>query len=77
MSATEVAGTQLSLILESIRAEYSSTPGMRLTGNQICRLWHLTSEERCSLVEQLVAEGFLVQDDDGRYCLPEVATWTR
>lgn len=50
-----------------IDAEYKEMPGMRLTFDQIRRLWNLSSDECGKVLEYMVRSGRLVIDDDGRY----------
>jgi hypothetical protein len=53
-------------VVASIRAEFAGMPCMRLTRAQFRRLWHLTPTESERLVGDLIAIGFLTEDDRGR-----------
>jgi hypothetical protein len=56
-----------SLALRIIRQEFQEMPGMRLTLAQAARLWDMP-EARCeSLLEGLIADGFLALDPERRY----------
>ena len=55
-------------LLARIRGEYSEMPGLRLTFEQACRLWQIDAATCCSVLENLVAEGFLHRTHDGAYC---------
>lgn len=51
-----------------IDAEYKEMPGMRLTFDQVRRLWNLSSEDCGRVLEYMVRSGRLVMDADDRYC---------
>jgi hypothetical protein len=56
-----------SFAIRIIREEFQEMPGMRLTLAQAARLWDLP-EARCeSLLEGLVADGFLAIDSARQY----------
>jgi hypothetical protein len=42
-------------------------PGMRLTHDQFCRLWHLEGQEAERVISSLTASGFLRRDGNNRY----------
>lgn len=50
-----------------IRGEFREMPGMRLSFEQAARLWALDRQTCAAVLERLVAVGFLVRDDSGRY----------
>jgi hypothetical protein len=52
-----------------IRGEFREMPGMRLSFDQAARLWALDRPTCAALLERLVAVGFLVRDDYGRYAM--------
>ena len=62
-SALRSATTQ---IIEAIRGEFNEMPGMRLTHDQFCRLWHLERQEAERVINSLTRSGFL-QRDGNRY----------
>jgi len=51
-----------------IDAEYREMPGMRLTFDQVRRLWNLTDDECGKVLEYLVRSGLLTIDNDYRFC---------
>jgi len=53
-------------VVASIQAEFAEMPCMRLTRAQFRRLWHLTPTESEHLVGDLIAIGFLTEDDRGQ-----------
>jgi hypothetical protein len=53
--------------LRLIRAEYRETAGLHLTKPQIQRLWRLDPQVCDTLLDQLVATGFLRQTSRGGY----------
>lgn len=53
-----------------VDAEYREMPGMRLTHDQIRRLWSLTSADCDKVLEYLVTAGRLTVDREGRFCRP-------
>ena len=54
-------------LLRRIRGEFVEMPGLRLTGEQAARLWHLDSAHVTSLLRALVDARFLAHTADGRY----------
>ena len=54
-------------ILCRIRGEYREMPGLRLTPAQAQRLWGLDRGVCDSLLDQLVATGFLARTRDGAF----------
>ena len=56
--------------VDIIRAEYREMPGLKLTLPQARRLWNLADEECASVLEELVAEGFLRRTREGSYVRP-------
>jgi hypothetical protein len=54
-------------LIERIRAEYETVPGLKITRAQAARLWS-ASEEECALAfDALVAQGLLWLAPSGRY----------
>ena len=51
-----------------IDAEYKEMPGMRLTFDQVRRLWNLSGDDCGKVLEYMVRSGRLVMDRDDRYC---------
>jgi len=60
MSATE-------RLVNRIRAEYSSMPGLKLTRHQACRLWAVDEASCQAAFEILIAEGFLHRTGTDKY----------
>jgi hypothetical protein len=60
--------TTSDLLLARIRGEYREMPGLRLTFDQACRLWHVDAATCRGVLENLVAESFLHRTHDGAYC---------
>jgi hypothetical protein len=54
-------------IIDAIRGEFNEMPGMRLTHDQFCRLWHLERQEAERVISSLTASGFLRRDRNNRY----------
>ena len=52
-----------------IESEFKEMPGMRLTFEQVRRLWNLSTDDAVHMMNHLVAAGRLAQDESGRYCL--------
>lgn len=53
-----------------VATEFDEQPGLRLTHQQVMRLWGLSTGECQNVLEYLVTSGRLVFDDDDRYCRP-------
>jgi hypothetical protein len=53
-------------LIGAIREDFAEMPGMRLTRAQFRRLWHLTPAESERLINDLMAIGFLFEDQQGR-----------
>jgi hypothetical protein len=51
-----------------VAAEFDEMPGMRLTMDQVCRLWALSRPEAEVIVRSLVRRGSLTLDARGRVC---------
>jgi hypothetical protein len=58
------ATTQL---IDVIRGEFNEMPGMRLTHDQFCRLWHLDRHDAERVISSLTASGFLRRDGNNRF----------
>jgi hypothetical protein len=54
-----IADTPINDLLQLIRAEYLETPGLRLTGPQVERLWGLDPVTSAALLAALVDVQFL------------------
>jgi DNA-binding IclR family transcriptional regulator len=54
-------------IISAIRGEFDEMPGMKLTHEQICRLWHLEHHEAERVIRSLTRSGFLRRDGQNRY----------
>jgi hypothetical protein len=59
-------------LLESIRREYRALPGLRLTEDQICRIWALERADCRRLMRALVDSRDLRCEPDGRYVRAEL-----
>jgi len=57
----EHAPSQTEALSQRIRAEYAEMPCLRLTLPQASRFWNVDRETCRAVLDQLVAEGFLVQ----------------
>jgi hypothetical protein len=53
--------------LPLVRAEYLEMPGLRLTRQQVRRLWGLDAPTCDTLLQVLIAQGFLRRTRDGAY----------
>jgi hypothetical protein len=54
-------------LLLRVRSEFLEMPGLRLTTGQAARLWGLDSATSESLLDHLVATGFLWKRENGTY----------
>ena len=50
-----------------IREEYREMPGMCLTFAQACRLWQMDARASASILDALVADGFLRRTPQGAF----------
>jgi hypothetical protein len=50
-----------------VRGEFREMPGMRLTLDQATRLWALDHRTCETVLDHLMAAGYLVRDDRGQY----------
>lgn len=63
-----------SRLIERIRAEYAAMPGLKLTREQVCRLWGVDSDACAAALDALLAEGLLHRTGTGKYvALPRPA----
>jgi hypothetical protein len=61
-------------LVERIRSEYTAMPGLKLTKDQVCRLWGVGHDTCSAALDFLLAEGFLHQTGTGKYvALPRPA----
>jgi hypothetical protein len=61
-------------LAERIRAEYAAMPGLKLTREQVCRLWGVDSDTCAAALDTLLADGLLHQTGTGKYvALPRPA----
>jgi len=54
-------------LVERIREEFGAMPGLKLTREQVCRLWGVGHETCDAALDALLAEGFLHQTGTGKY----------
>jgi hypothetical protein len=54
-------------IISAVVGEFNEMPGMKLTRDQFCRLWHLPHDEAERVIGSLVTSGFLRKDSENRY----------
>jgi hypothetical protein len=54
-------------LVERIREEYAAMPGLKLTGEQACRLWGVGHDTCKAALDALLAEGFLHRTGTGKY----------
>jgi hypothetical protein len=59
--------TSTTRLVERIREEYASMPGLKLTGEQACRLWGVGHDTCAAALESLLDEGFLHRTGTGKY----------
>jgi hypothetical protein len=57
----------LDTTIDRVRSEYREMPGLRLTLDQMGRLWMLDSQTCRILVEKLIEAEFLEPTRDGQY----------
>ena len=67
-TSTKQSLTRLDDLAWLIDAEYKEMPGMRLTFEQVKRLWNLSADDCGKVLDYLVSSGLLTQDDDDRFC---------
>jgi hypothetical protein len=67
MTKTGNAGDPLDTTIDRVRSEYREMPGLRLTFDQMQRLWLLDRPTCRALVERLLDAQFLRPTRDGRY----------
>lgn len=77
LQTVDVDPVRLTTIERVIRGEFGEMPGMRLTTAQIRRLWALTDVECVNVLQHLVADGFLAEGPDHRYCMRDESTGHR
>jgi hypothetical protein len=70
MTDATFTGT-MSRMADIMSGEFDEMPGMRLTLEQVCRLWALARPEAEAVVRSLVERGVLAIDERGRLCRPE------
>lgn len=63
-------------ILELIRREYLALPGLRLTEEQVCRIWGLEPVVCRTIMRTLVESRVLACAPDGRYVRADVLSAT-
>ena len=56
-------------LIRRIRAEYCEMPGLCLTFQQACRLWHIDTTTCTGILDALVAESFLRCTPAGTFIL--------
>ena len=54
-------------LVARVRSEFFEMPGLRLTCDQACRLWHVDVSTCEELLEHLVCEGCLCKTHSGFY----------
>ncbi len=59
--------SQRTWLIERIRHEYETLPGLKLTEAQACRLWSASADACRAAFEALVEEGLLWRAPSGRY----------
>ena len=57
----------LEVTIDRVRSEYREMPGLRLTFDQMQRLWMLDPQTCRILIEKLIDAQFLQPTRDGRY----------
>jgi hypothetical protein len=65
---TDQSGRWADSLVRAVLEEFAEMPCMRLTHAQFRRLWHLAPDESERLVADLIAIGFLAEDQHGRVC---------
>jgi phage FluMu protein Com len=56
-----------STLVDRIRIEYETMPGLKLTQEQACRLWGADTETCLSALQALIDQGFLHRTGADRY----------
>jgi hypothetical protein len=57
----------LEYLVARVRGEYGEMPGLHLTVDQACRLWHMDGSTCETVLEQLVRDSFLEKTGTGAY----------
>jgi hypothetical protein len=72
-AAAPAGHAPLDQVLDRVRSEFLDMPGLRLTGAQARRLWHLDDATWASVLDRLVEAKFLSCDGD-RYSRATAST---
>lgn len=72
--STAGAGPPDDLLKDRIRGEFVEMPGLCLTLGQACRLWQIATPRCQSILDALIAEGFLSQTSNGSYIAQPAST---
>jgi hypothetical protein len=67
MTKTTPACDSIDATLDRIQSEYREMPGLRLTFDQMRRLWMLDRQTCRALLEKLLEAQFLMPTRDGQY----------
>lgn len=59
--------SSLPTLIDRIRREFTDLPGLKLTPEQACRLWHVDEEMCRAAMTTLIAEGFLRLTPSGAF----------
>jgi hypothetical protein len=70
-------GDSIDATIDRIQSEYREMPGLRLTLNQMRRLWMLDRQTCRTVIEKLVDARFLMPTADGRYVRCDFSGSTR
>ena len=57
----------LATLTDRIRAEFLELPGLKITFEQACRLWHSNEAQCMAALEALIEEGFLFRSPSGAF----------
>lgn len=77
MSQRATTNVSTDAIIDRIQSEYRDMPGLRLTFDQMRRLWMLDSRTCRTLIERLVDARFLMPTSDGQYVRCDLPRSTR
>jgi phage FluMu protein Com len=59
--------SSLDTLTDRIRSEFRELPGLKITFQQACRLWHSNEAQCLAALEALISEGFLTRSASGAF----------
>jgi hypothetical protein len=59
--------SSLDTLTDRIRSEFRDLPGLKITFQQACRLWHSNEAQCLAALDALISEGFLTRSASGAF----------